>query len=246
MSWFEEWFDSPLYEKLYANRNEKEAAQLAGLIEEAIPKENYPKILDLGCGRGRHSITLAERGYRVTGVDLSEEAIRKAKKRASDKNLKNVEFLTGDMREPLDGTFDAILNLFTTFGYFLDDDENMSVLKSARQMLRPKGVFVIDFLNAAQIKREIIPEDCGSFKEIDFQIRRYIKDEMVFKDITFKNPSLDEPVHYQERVKLYDLNWFKDSLDECGFSIENIYGDYTGKPFNAEKSSRLIMISRRM
>jgi len=79
MSWFEEWFDSPLYEKLYANRNSDEAERLADLIEKEIPVKKYSTVLDLGCGRGRHSIALATRGYDVTGVDLSEEALAKAR-----------------------------------------------------------------------------------------------------------------------------------------------------------------------
>jgi SAM-dependent methyltransferase len=245
MSWFEEWFDSPLYEKLYAYRNEAEAAQLADLIEKIIPKKIYPRILDLGCGRGRHSITLAERGYRVTGIDLSEEAIKKARKQSDEKQLENTEFLVRDMRLPLKATFDAVLNLFTTFGYFLDDDENRKVLQSTRQMLQTDGIFLIDFLNAEQVKKEIIPEDKGSFKEIEFQIKRYIKNGMVYKEINFRGPSLSEPVQYQERVKLYDLDWFEENLNASGFSLRKVYGSYTGQPFSIDESSRLIMVCRK-
>src|SRR6056297_542997 len=111
MSWFEEWFDSPLYEKLYSNRDEKDAASLADLIEEVIPVSAYRNVLDLGCGRGRHSITLAQRGYQVTGIDLSNKAIEKAKRIAGQKNLNNVKFFVRDMRDPLPKQFDAIVNL---------------------------------------------------------------------------------------------------------------------------------------
>ncbi|HKL03925.1 MAG TPA: methyltransferase domain-containing protein, partial [Cryomorphaceae bacterium] len=135
MSWFEEWFDSPLYEKLYSNRDEKDAASLAELIEEVIPVSDYRNILDLGCGRGRHSITLAQRGYQVTGIDLSKKAIQKAKRIARQKNLDNVEFFVRDMRAPLPKQFDAIVNLFTTFGYFLEDEENRRVLVNTQKML---------------------------------------------------------------------------------------------------------------
>src|SRR5690625_5483861 len=111
MSWYEDWFDSPLYEKLYSNRNKEEAHLLADLIEDEIPKQSYPEILDLGCGRGRHSIALARRGYQVTGIDLSKEVVGKAEEIAEEAGLRNVTFLTGDMREPLDQRFDAVLNL---------------------------------------------------------------------------------------------------------------------------------------
>src|SRR5690625_5115337 len=99
MSWSEDRFDSPSYEKLYSNRNKEEARLLADLIEDEIPKQSYPEILDLGCGRGRHSIALARRGYQVTGIDLSKEVVGKAEEIAEEAGLRNVTFLTGDMRE---------------------------------------------------------------------------------------------------------------------------------------------------
>lgn len=108
MSWFEEWFDSPLYEKIYANRNREEASQLADLIETIIPKNSYPTLLDLGCGRGRHSIALAKRGYQVTGIDLSEAAIQKAKHLSEVEGLTNTRFLVSDMRDRMDQSFDSI------------------------------------------------------------------------------------------------------------------------------------------
>lgn len=245
MSWFEEWFDSPLYEKLYANRNEDEAALLADLIEKEIPVKDYSEVLDLGCGRGRHSINLAERGYKVTGVDLSEEAIIKAKKKAAGKNLTNIEFFVGDMRDPLGRRFDAILNLFTTFGYFLNDVENVRVLKNIHHILKKNGLVMIDFLNAAWVKRNIVPEESGSFRDFEYKIERKIEAGMVFKTITFTGPSIEKPVKYQERVKLYDPGWFSENLTECGFKLKNIYGDYHGGEFKEKSSQRLILISRK-
>src|SRR5690625_7905088 len=102
MSWFEDWFDSPLYEKLYSNRNEEEAHLLADLIEDEIPNRSYPEILDVGCGRGRHSVALARRGYEVTGVDLSQEVVGKAEEIAEEAGVRKVTFVTGDVGEPLD------------------------------------------------------------------------------------------------------------------------------------------------
>lgn len=242
MSWFEEWFDSPLYEKLYANRNEEEAALLADLIEEVIPKQTFTRILDLGCGRGRHSITLATRGYRVTGVDLSPEAIKKARNRAEKEKLENVTFLEGDMREPVEGQFDAILNLFTTFGYFLDDEENDRVLKNASGMLPENGRLMIDFLNPSYVARNLVPQESGAFRKVEYTIRRFIEKGMVFKEITFHAPDAEEPLTYTERVKLYDVDWFRVHLSDAGFSIIQTFGDYRGGRYMPEKSSRLIML----
>lgn len=152
MDWFEDWFDSTLYEKLYANRDQKEAQQLINLLEETIPLQPHSKILDLGCGRGRHSISLARKGYHVKGIDLSERAIESAQEKAEGEGLEHVYFQVRDMRNPLPETFDAILNLFTTFGYFLDDNENTRVLDSVVRMLGMNGTFVLDYLNPSYVK----------------------------------------------------------------------------------------------
>ncbi len=245
MSWFEEWFDSPLYEKLYINRNESEAEDLALLIEKVLPKKTYPNVLDLGCGRGRHSLTLAEKGYSVTGVDLSPQAILKATKEADKRGLENVQFKERDMRIPLDDTFDAVVNLFTTFGYFLEDSENLKVLKSVHSMLRPQGRFMIDFLNANLVEKNLVKSESGQYENIHFDIERFIEDNMVYKKITFSGADIVEPVSYQERVKLYDLNWFRQRFDECGFSLKNSWGNYSGEEFNPEKSPRLILLAEK-
>ncbi len=245
MSWFEEWFDSPLYEKLYANRNEEEAAQLAELIASEIPLEDYPSILDLGCGRGRHSLELARRGYRVTGIDLSENAIEKAQKKAAERELANIEFMVRDMRQPLLRTFDAIVNLFTTFGYFLKDDENSKVLQGVSMMLKPNGLFMLDYLNRDTVERNLVPEESGTYEGVQYRITRSIDNHMVYKSICFSGDNLKEPLEYQERVKLYDKEWFEVNLKQAGMQLVKCYGDYRGKPYST-KSDRLLMISQKV
>jgi len=244
MSWFEEWFDSPLYEQLYSNRNEVEAALLADLIEKNIPRFRYPQILDLGCGRGRHSITLALRGYRVAGVDLSEEAIKLAKQRAREKGAE-VDFIVGDMRDSLNLQFDAIVNLFTTFGYFAHDSENEKVISNASSMLKPEGLLMIDFFNSKVVVEKLVPGDAGSFRNLDFHITRYIKDGMVFKKILFEGSQNTKPVQYIERVKLYDLDWFREVFKDHHLKLMSVYGSYEGEPFDTETSPRLIMLCRK-
>lgn len=243
MSWFEDWFDSPLYEKLYSNRDDKDAATLADLIEEVIPVSEYPNILDLGCGRGRHSITLAQRGYQVTGIDLSKKAIKKAKRIAGKQNLENVEFFVRDMRDPLPKQFDAIVNLFTTFGYFLEDEENRKVLINTKKMLAQGGVLFIDYLNPKYVEKNLVPSESGIYENLTYNITRKIKDGMVFKTIQFSDDSLEKPVKYRERVKLYGLEWFRDVLGDSGFKIVETYGNYEGAPFLSE-SPRMIIVAK--
>jgi len=244
MSWYKDWFDSPLYELLYAYRNEKEANRLANLIEQQIPKQSYPRIVDVGCGRGRHSITLAERGYNVTGFDLSPQAIHRAKTIAADRNLQNVTFLVNDMREPLRETFDAALNLFTTFGYFIDEDQNVGVLKNISAMLKPNGLFLIDFMNAKKVERELIPSESGEHNGVKYSISRYIDDGFVYKNISFSEDSDQPGEEFTERVQLFDKKWFTDNLKKSGFEPISYWGNYDGEPFDPLNSSRLIILSK--
>lgn len=242
MDWFEDWFDSPLYEKLYANRDEQEAAQLVELLEDTLPLEECSKILDLGCGRGRHAINLNQKGYQVTGIDLSEQAIATAKEKAEDLGLENIRFERRDMRNPLPETFDAIVNLFTTFGYFKTDEENASVLESVRKMLVPEGVFVLDYLNAHQVRKAYQPSDEGEFHGIHYEIHRYLSNNSIIKEIEFSGEEIGRK-EYAERVKLYDLSWFKKEMTKHNLEIDHIYGDYEGNKFDPETSSRLLIIS---
>lgn len=246
MSWFEEWFDSPLYEKLYAYRNKNEANKLADLIEREIPVSDFPTILDLGCGRGRHSITLAERGYEVVGIDLSKEVIEKAREIARDRGLKNLHFEVGDMRRPLDKTFNAVVNLFTSFGYFLRDTENAKVIQSVKTMLDESGVFILDYLNAYKVRSDLVAEETEDFQDLMVHIKREIRGNMVYKDIRFTGENIDDPIEYQERVKLYELDWFEDLFEENRFELKEVYGSYDGAPFDKENSSRLLMIARKV
>lgn len=243
-NWFEEWFDSPLYEKLYYNRDEEEAHQLIEFLEQTLSLNDCSSILDLGCGRGRHSLNLAKRGYTVKGTDLSTEAIKTADAKASELELDNVEFEVRDMRNPLSDTFDAIVNLFTTFGYFKEDEENALVLDSVVKMLESEGLFVLDYLNAEKVKQTYVPEEEGEFQGINYQISRYIKNGAIHKDIVFAGEGLSSPRSYWERVKLYGLDWFKKEMDKRGLEIIDVSGDYQGNEFDPKSSPRLLIISK--
>lgn len=243
MDWFEEWFDSPLYEKLYANRDEAEAERLIDLLEETLPLDHCSRILDLGCGRGRHAISLNQRGYAVTGVDLSDQAIETAREKARAMDLENIRFKVRDMRRPLPETFDAIVNLFTTFGYFKSDAENASVFNSVVEMLEPGGIFVLDYLNAGKVRREYVPREEGEFQDIHYEIERYINNDVIYKNIEFTGERVNGKRQYSERVKLYEIGWFEQEMQKRNLEIDKIYGDYEGNTFVPESSPRLLIIS---
>ena|SRR5699024_8884009 len=248
--WYETWFESPLYEVLYADRDDEEAARLIELLVNYLPDQDDLKVLDLGCGRGRHAInlyknvnSLYKKGFRVTGIDLSARAIAEAKRQAKKDQLEGITFKVQDMRKPLPDKFDAILNLFTTFGYFEEDAENTRVLDSVKQMLQPGGAFVLDYLNAVKVQSELVPAEEGTIRDISYGISRYVSEQAVHKEIAFSGGAIEGQRHYSEHVKLYGLDWFRKQLTDRGFVIDKLYGNYSGDAFDPQSSDRLLMIS---
>ncbi len=246
MNWFEDWFDSPLYDALYADRDQKEAEQTIELLSNYLPIDQYKSLLDLGCGRGRHAITLALKGYRVTGVDLSPKSIEHARKQAQAEGLDDrVDFHIGDMRDRMDHTYDAVLNLFTSFGYFDDDDENRKVITNMVSMTRPNGKVVIDFLNADRVTSNLKPEESGKLEGAEYEIRRYIDDDTIVKEIRFQKTGDRRCIKFEERVKAYRPDWFKDAFSKNNLKLLQTFGDYDGSAYDADSSPRLILIAER-
>ena len=110
-------------------------------------------ILDLCCGPGRHATVLAERGFSVTGVDSTAFLLQKARARASERKL-DVEFVQDDMRRFVrPASYDLVLNMFTSFGYFDDKDEDLRVLSNIYESLKPGGVLVMDVMSKEWLAR---------------------------------------------------------------------------------------------
>ena len=142
--WFSEWFNTPYYHILYKDRNDNEAQFFMDNLTHYLNLPQDAQILDLACGKGRHSIYLNSLGFEVTGVDISANSIKIANESANDK----LHFHVHDMRENLPNKYDAIFNLFTSFGYFDNEEDNIKTLKAIKNSLTEYGFGVIDFLNA--------------------------------------------------------------------------------------------------
>ncbi len=242
-SWFESWFDSPLYEQLYANRDDAEAARLVTWITGLLPPAEYPRVLDLGCGRGRHSLLLALKGYKVTGVDLSLQAIKKARDKAGEANIQSVSFETGDMRSWRNSPFDLVCNLFTSFGYFDDDFNNLQVISNMKANLKSGGYLVMDYLNPSYVREKLVPLETVALGELTCRINRHIENGMVVKSLAFVSVENGRSVSFQERVKLYDLVWFEAAFAAHDMNIARLCGDYNGGSFDPLKSARMVMVA---
>lgn len=238
--WFAEWFDTSYYHILYKNRDKKEAERFIENLCKHLNLDKNTYALDLACGKGRHSITLHKNGYRVLGADLSSHSISEASKFSAE----NLNFIVHDMREEIPGEqFDAVFNLFTSFGYFDSTEDNIKVVRAVHSMLKNKGIFVIDFMNAQRVIDNLVEKEVKEVDGIVFNIERTFDGNHIFKHIQFtdKQKNFD----YTERVQALKLSDFEKILLSNGFEILRTFGDFDLNDFNEKKSDRLILIAQK-
>ena len=234
--WYLDWFNSPFYHQLYKERDYSEATYFMNNLISRLQIDKNSSILDLACGRGRHSLYLSNIGHKVTGIDISKENISEAKKNESDK----LNYILHDMRYPLNQKFDLILNLFTSFGYYEKDTDNLSVIKSIKSNLETDGQAVIDFFNIDYILDNLVEKEEKNIDKTKFIINRYLENDLLVKDISIllNNKSYK----FQEKVKAYRMDDFLAMFKNCNLKLKEIYGDYKLNSFNKNSSNRLIMV----
>ena len=196
----------------------------------------HAKVLDLACGKGRHAIYLNQLGFDVVGVDLSENSITIANKNANA----TLHFQVHDMRHSFEEKYDAIFNLFTSFGYFENDDDHLKTLTAIKESLTEYGFGVIDFMNVNNVVANLVPEETKTVDGIDFHIKRFHIDGYICKEIDFEDQG--QKFHFTEKVRAFTLQDFQDLMSEAGIYLLDIFGDYKLKKFHKTDSERLIMI----
>ncbi len=235
-NWFSTWFDTPYYHILYKNRNDEEAQAFMDNITHYLNMPENGTILDLACGKGRHSIYLNKLGYQVTGVDLSENSIAFAQESSNE----TLQFKTHDMREPMNETYDAVFNLFTSFGYFDTHEDNIKTLKAIKESINEYGFGVIDFFNADFIIENLVAEETKEIDGITFNIKRYIENKKIIKEIRFEDKG--ESFFFTEKVSAFTLADFEAMMEEAGIYLLEIFGDYKLRKFYKSQSERLILL----
>ena len=154
---------------MYKNRNHKEAKVFIKKLLKHINLNSYSKVLDAGCGKGRHSIEIEKLGHKVTGIDLSNNSIKFAKKFENS----NLKFKVHDISKPLNTEFDVVLNLFTSFGYY-EREKDLEILLSLEKNLKDNGIGVIDFLNIKTVKVNLVKDEQVIIDDLKFNIKRKI------------------------------------------------------------------------
>lgn len=236
-SWFEDWFNSSYYHLLYNKRDEEEAEFFISNLCNTLHLPQESRVWDIACGKGRHTLAFARKGYYATGTDLSENSIKEALLLGDEK----LEFFVHDMRRTFRiNYFDCAVNLFTSIGYFKNPNDNLSVFKNVHSALKPNGYFIVDFFNAEKVKATYKSDYIESRETIDFHIRKHVKNNVIYKTIEFSDNGKN--YSFEESVSLLGLNDFETLAKKSGFKILNIFGDYSLNAFNPAKSDRLILI----
>lgn len=235
--WFTRWFGKE-YLDLYPHRDEREARSVVRLIRNTVGPRHDGRALDLACGSGRHTRALCRHIWTV-GLDLSMEMLGVAIAESPE-----IPYVRADMRDLPFGavTFDLVVNLFTSFGYFSSDDENREVLSEVSRVLRPGGIFVLDYLNADQVRTALVPHDTRRLGErVVTQDRRITPDgRYVEKEIS----ATGFPHSYIERVRLFEPDELRVLLHDAGFVMDHELGDYAASPLGPS-SPRAIFFAHR-
>jgi len=243
MSWYRDWFNSENYLRVYRHRDNTDAERLVELIINNTQLELNSKILDMACGSGRHSIIFAKTGFDVTAIDLSQRLISDAKTNAHQNHVK-INFILSDiLKFQTSERFKLALNLFTSIGYFDNDEDNFQVILKAYQFLDSGGYFVIDYFNKKYLTANLIPTTVFSENGYRITQNRSIHKNRVIKDIMIEQKgSIEE---FYESVRLYSYDEMLDYIKKAGFSIIQVSGDYYGNKFNHDSSPRLIIFGRK-
>lgn len=220
----------------------------ADFVEKALGCQEGAKILDLCCGYGRHAYRLAKSGkFHVVGLDLSDDYLEIAEESFS---AANIRYIKGDMRKiPFENEFDAVINLFTSFGFFDTDEENEKVLTAVHRALKPNGLFLLDYENKFHFVYHDVFLKRRSWEQIDdsyyFYENRYdvFTEREILEVRVFEDGELKRQGGYN--IRLYSFPEIEKMLTRNGFFILKSWGDYNGNPYSVH-SHRLILLSQRV
>jgi SAM-dependent methyltransferase len=245
--WYKTFFGEDylrIYEPLLTpERTQRDVNGIVNLL--ALPQGS--SILDLCCGHGRHAIPLAQRGYKVTGLDLSQVFLGEAEKEALAKGV-HVDWLHGDMRNiPFENAFDTVINIFTAFGYLENQDEDQQVLKQVCKALKPNGLFLLEIIHREGLIRhfsphmiEHYPEGLIVLEERDFDLltsRTNVKITMIYPH--------GERKEYGHAARVYSLTELAQMMTMAGLQVKSYFGAWDGSKLTID-SFRLILLAQKV
>lgn len=239
--WYEHWFDTQYYHLLYQHRDDKEAQFFIDKLCLHINWSKDCKLIDIACGKGRHSIYLNKLGFDVTGIDLSVNSIEKAREYEN----KTLHFHVHDMRRTFKKNyFDGALNLFTSFGYFKNSVDNENSISAMASNLKRGGHLVIDYLNMKPLMNDLEQDFHCKKGAIEFTINKRIDEGYLLKEIFVKDG--EKKRHFIERLHIYNLQEFEAFFNEANLKIISVFGNYALESFDVNSSDRLILVGEKI
>jgi ubiquinone/menaquinone biosynthesis C-methylase UbiE len=228
--------------KLFAEKSPFETKKEIDQIIHLTGITPGSSILDLCCGQGRHSLEFARRGFKITGVDRTEKYLEHAKRESSRENL-SIEYIKDDMRRfRRENHFNAIIVMYTSFGFFANQKENIKVLTNCYYSLNKNGKMLIDLVGKEILKKKFKEHESFVIDGITYiEKRKVIGDweKIENKWIMIKENEQKEFIltHW-----VYSAEEMKELLSEAGFSSMKKYGDLSGSKYD-ENAQRLIAIA---
>ncbi|MET0394118.1 MAG: class I SAM-dependent methyltransferase [Chitinophagaceae bacterium] len=241
-AWYQAWFNSPFYHQLYFERNEEEARLFIDRLVQHLQPQPGSLVVDIACGRGRHSRMLAGYGLEVTGVDLAPDNIAHAQQAGPD----NIQFFIHDIRLPFwVNYFDYAFNLFTGFGYFRTRREHDDAMRTIAGSLKPGGIVVFDYLNPHFAEDHLVPDEVKEIGATRYDIRRWHDETHFYKKIKIADPTLPDPYTVTEQLAKFSLGDFTDMLSFQSLQVQQVFGDYQLGAYDIRKTPRLIVIAKK-
>ncbi len=245
-----EWYENDTFWEeiapvLFTKARMEEAVTEVEHIVKLLDPPPGASLLDMGCGRGRHSLEFAERGLRVTGVDRTAKYLEIAKSQAAERGLE-AEWVRADMREfRRDGAFDIAVNLLTSFGYFEDTSDDRRIMENIFNSLAPGGRFVMDIMGKEILAR--IYRERDWHEEPDGTIlleERQCSDDWSKLEVRWIVLTGARRCEHRLTLRLYSATDLRALLTDAGFEDVKVYGSLTGTPYDHE-AQRLVLVGRK-
>jgi len=240
-NWFKSWFDTKYYHILYKHRNNEEASYF---IRNLVNKLNIPSnstVADIACGKGRHSLELSKYDLNVWGMDLSSNSIKFANENANDRT----EFSVHDMRDSFPvKNFGYVFNLFTSFGYFEDSNEDFKCIENISLSLKSGGYFIQDYINAKIVMSNFPQYETKIIDDVEFGISKLVNGKFIEKHIKVKHGKFEDD--FMERVKIISKDELVEMYSKVGLKLISVFGNYNLEDFDEDTSPRIILIAKKI
>ena len=246
MEWWARFFDEEMSEVMFAEEAWRQAEELCDPLIELLGVESGAKILDLACGTGRFALPLAKRGFHVVGLDYSAPYLKRARAVAQQQGL-SVEVVQGDMRAiPFNERFDAVINLFTSFGYFEREEDHLKVLQEVHKSLKPGGRFLLETVNRDFLLRRFQAHDWHELPGfLVLEARRFLPERDRVETRWVKLHPDGRRKEYVSSIRLFTVRELLDLCSRAGLKPLGYYGGLKGEPWSWE-ANRLVMVAERV